>query len=142
MRAAVVVLCLALAGCLPVAVAARLGVAARAREPAVCSSAEECDAAWATGVAWVSQHCAFEIKTRTDRLVETDGPLAAPDTDVACRLERVALPEAGAARLELTPSCGSWFDCSPERVYLVARFNDDMRAAIAAGREQANKPRE
>lgn len=126
---------LALASCLPIALVARLGVESRAREPAVCASAAECDAAWTRAVDWVAQHCAFEVRTRTDSLVQTEGPRAAPDTAVACRVERVPFQDSDAARLELTPSCGNWFECEPERDYLQAKFNDDMRAAIHARRE-------
>jgi hypothetical protein len=140
MRAPALALCLGLASCLPIALVGRFDVADRAAQPPVCSTAAECDAAWATAVDWVTQHCAFNIQTRTDLLVETEGPLGAPNTDVACRLERVPAPEAGSARLELTPSCGSWFDCDPERVYLEAKFNDDVRAAIVAHRQPADHP--
>ena len=125
----------ALASCLPIAWTARLGVESKARDPAICSDAAECDAAWARAADWVTQHCAFEIRTRTDSTVQTEGPLAAPSTDVACRVERVPLPNSTAARLELTPSCGNWFQCAPERDYLQAKFNDDMRAATQASRE-------
>jgi hypothetical protein len=126
-------LVLALASCLPIAWTARLGVESRAREPLVCSGAENCDAAWIKAVDWVGQHCAFKVQTRTDSVVETEGPLEAPNTDVACRVERVPLPESGAARIELTPSCGNWFQCEPERDYLQAKFNDDMRAEACSG---------
>jgi hypothetical protein len=121
-------ICLALAGCLPIAVTNRFDVAEQARQAAVCASPEACDAAWARAVDWVSSNCAFRIQTQSDVLVQTEGPLGAPNTDVACRLERV--PVAEGARLELTPSCGNWFECDPERDYFKAKFNGDMRAAI------------
>jgi len=120
---------LVLAGCLPIAVTSRLDIAEEARQSAVCANAEACDAAWARAVDWVGANCAFPIQTHTDVLVETEGPLGAPSTDVACKLERVPVAEAG-ARLELTPSCGNWFQCDPERDYLRARFNGEMRAAM------------
>jgi hypothetical protein len=144
MRSAVLVLCLGLAGCLAIAVPLRLDVASRAARPAVCVTREECDAAWAKAVEWVSQRCAFKIQTQTNELVETAGPSDAPSTDVACRLDRVPDPEAeaGTARLELTPRCGNWFECDPERTYLQAAFNDEMRAAITAGREPTRAPSE
>jgi hypothetical protein len=128
-------LVLTLASCLPIAVSARLGVEARAKDPAVCSGPEECDAVWAKAADWVAQHCAFKIQTRTDSVVQTEGPLGAPNTDVACLLQRVPFSDVGAARLELSPSCGNWFECDPERDYLQAKFNDDMRAATRAGQE-------
>lgn len=130
----------ALASCLPIAWTARLDVESRAREPAVCSGAEECNAVWARAVDWVAQHCAFEIQTRSDSVIETNGPLAAPSTDVACRIDRVPLPDSGAARLELTPSCGNWFQCEPERDYLQAKFNDDMRAVTQAREPGGSAP--
>ena len=139
-RGPALALCLCLASCLPISLVGRFDVADRAANRPVCATAAECDAAWASAVDWVGQHCAFKIQTRTDLLVETEGPLGAPNTDVACRVERTPTPEAGSARLELFPSCGSWFDCNPEIVYLEAKFNDDVRAAITASRQPVEKP--
>jgi len=134
MRRAVLCLSLGLSGCLPIAVAAMYGVSERAKEPAVCASRDECDAAWQKAIEWVAQRCAFKIRTQTESLVETEGPQPAPSNDVACRLERIPGAEAGTAQLELTATCGNWYGCTPDALYLKAAFNDEMRAAIAAAR--------
>ncbi|HXZ86306.1 MAG TPA: hypothetical protein VEI82_12535 [Myxococcota bacterium] len=140
MRRLGLLLYLALSGCLPMVVPGRLDVARRAERPAVCESRQECDAVWPKAVDWVAHRCAFDIKTQTDSLVETEGPAGAPSTDVACRLERAPAHEAGQSQLELTASCGNWFECLPERDYFLAAFNDDMRAAIEASRAPATPP--
>lgn len=111
-------------------VPARVDVHARAERVPVCESKAECDTAWNEAVEWVSQRCAFPIKTRTETLVETEGPPGAPDTSLACHLERVAGDDPGTEQLELNASCGNWFDCTPELVYFQAAFNDQMRSAI------------
>lgn len=139
MRATALGLCLALGGCLPIALVGRFDVASRAENRATCGSSAECDAAWADAVHWVAQRCAFNIRTQTDTVVETEGPLGAPSTAVACRVERNAPPEGG-TQLVFAASCGNWFDCLPELDYLQAAFNDDMRAGIEGRRAVTETP--
>lgn len=134
MREAVLCLCLGLSGCLPIAVASWSRLCDRAKEPVVCANRDECDAAWQKAIEWVSQRCAFKIRTQTESLVETEGPAPAPSNDVACRLERISGAEAGSAQLELTARCGNWYGCTPEPLYLRAAFHEEMRAAIASAR--------
>lgn len=134
MRRALLCLSVALTGCLPIAAALWSRLDERAKEPVECASPAECEIAWQKATEWVAQRCAFKIRTETESLVETDGPLAAPSNAVACRLERIPAGETGSAQLELTASCGNWFGCTPEPLYLRAAFHDEMRAAIAAAR--------
>ena len=138
------VLCLALSGCLTAAVPARLAVQSRAAHPAVCASKAECDTAWSEAIEWVSQRCAFPIKkaTQSPYMVETEGPLGAPSNAVACRLQRNLGIQPGTEQIELTPSCGNWFDCSPERVYFQAAFNDQLRTAIDEMHGSARSPQQ
>jgi hypothetical protein len=124
------------------AIPARLDVQRRAERPAVCTPKAECDTAWSEAIEWVSQRCAFPIKTRTETLVETEGPDGAPSNAVACHLERVAGPDPGSEQIELNASCGNWFDCSPELMYFQAAFNDQMRSAIDELRESAGSAHE
>jgi|SRR5215475_8604221 len=134
MRSAVLCVSLALSGCLPIAVASMCRVSERAKEPVVCATQDECDVAWQKAIEWVVQRCAFKIRTQSESLVETEGPEPAPSNDVACRLERIPSEEAGSAQLQLTATCGNWYGCTPDTLYLRAAFNDEMRAAIAASR--------
>ena len=141
MRRAALCLSLGLAGCLPVTAVLWSQLSERAKEPVVCAARDECDVAWQKAVAWVSQRCAFKIRTQTDSLVETEGPAPAPSTDVACRVDRIPAGEGGSAQLEITARCGNWFGCTPEPLYLRAAFHDEMRAAIAAARAPAAEAR-
>jgi hypothetical protein len=124
------------------AIPARLDVHSRAERVPVCESKAQCDTAWNEAIEWVSQRCAFPIKTQTETLVETEGPLGAPSTALACRLERVAGHDSGTEQLELNASCGNWFDCTPELVYFQAAFNDQMRSAIDELSESAGTTHE
>jgi hypothetical protein len=132
MQRALLCLSLGLAGCLPVAAALWSQLSERAEKPVACATQDECDAAWRKATEWVSQRCAFKIRTETESLVETDGPLPAPSNAVACRLDRIPSGEAGSAQLEITARCGNWFGCTPDPLYLRAAFHDEMRATIAA----------
>jgi len=139
MRARVLGLCLVLTGCLPLALVARFDVASRAENRATCASSAECEAAWADAAQWVAQRCAFDIRTHTDTLIETEGPIGAPSTSVACRVERVT-PAEGGSQLVFSASCGNWFQCLPELDYLQAAFNDDIRSGIEARRAPTVTP--
>jgi hypothetical protein len=141
-RAAALSLCLGLAGCLPITAALWCQLSESAAAPVACATKDECDASWQKAVEFVSNRCAFKIKTLTENLVETEGPLPGPSNEVACRLDRVSTGEAGSAQLEITVQCGNYFGCIPEPLYLRAAFHDEMRAAIEAARVPAGPPRE
>jgi hypothetical protein len=133
-------LSLGLAGCLPITAALWCQLSESANTPVACATKDECDASWQKAIEWVSNRCAFKIKTQTESLVETEGPLPAPSNDVACRLDRISTGEAGAAQLEITAQCGNYFGCVPESLYLRAVFHDEMRAVIEAARAPAAPP--
>ena len=135
-------LCVALAGCLPMAVPARLDVQRRAARTPTCDSKGECYTAWNEAIEWVSQRCAFPIKSESQFLVETDGPGRWPSTSIACRLQRNLAIAPGTEEIQLTPTCGNWVDCTPELVYFQAAFNDqiwdalrEMRSGTASAHE-------
>ena len=97
----------------------------------VCDGKDQCDIAWGRAVAWISMNCRFKIHTQTDLVVETEGPLPSPSTDIACRANRVPLGH-DRAEIDFAASCGNIFGCVPDVLEVRARFSDSIAAVLTA----------
>lgn len=89
----------------------------------VCSAKESCERMWAAAASWVSQNCGYKIKTQTDLLIETHGPLK-HETALACRVTKEpVLGKATSYKLVAATGCSNIFSCVNSHIDPVLQFN-------------------
>lgn len=101
--------------------AARQRLLDQANEAVICETKDECEAAWGRAVAWVSERCGWKVKSQSDYMIETHGPMKSSPSLLACRVNRVPL-DAKSARFDVTVACG----------YEYVPCTDDVLAAKAS----------
>lgn len=85
-----------------------------------CSGSEDCEKRWARALDWVQRNSHWKLRTVTDTVITTEGPL---DTTYAA-FEITKFP-LGSGRYELRfrAGCGNIFGCVPSIQALQADFN-------------------
>ena len=128
---AIVVLSLCVAGCetmTPEQLAAQNAQAAR---PVGCQGQEDCEVKWGRATRWVLDHSEFKIRSQSETMIATMGPLP-NDPTPAFTITKIALGQ-GAYEFDFRGGCDNMFGCVPSmtasRASFVAAVMDGVSAA-------------
>lgn len=97
-----------------------------------CQGKEQCDAAWESAQVWVAQNSRLKIQTATNVLIETYGS-GQYDPTLSMRVLKEPIGN-GNYRIVFSGGCNNMFGCQPNAFEAGIRFNDAIKAAIAAKR--------
>jgi hypothetical protein len=112
--------CLSLAGCVTATPEQQTALAVQAARPVTCQGAEDCEVKWSKATQWVLNHSGYKIRSQSDTMIATMGPLPS-DPTAAFTITKLA-QGAGLYTFDFRGGCDNIFGCIPSLVQSKASF--------------------
>lgn len=117
---------LILASCETMTPVQRSAMETNAAMQVTCSGQQDCEMKWARALDWVQRNSHWKLRSATDMLISTEGPL---DTTYAA-FEVTKFPIGnGTYEIRFRAGCGNIFGCVPSIKQLTA----DFKTTVAYG---------
>jgi hypothetical protein len=98
---------------------------ASANAKVVCENASHCERLWEFAQVWVAQTSGYKMRTITNNIIWTEGPLV-QRVELAYEITKVPAGD-GKYEIVVAAGCGNLFGCRPDRVTAITELTDRLR---------------